>query len=139
MIDLRNAPGCSHAVDVLLKVHGGRSPILRHADARDAEAVYVDRLAVQTVGDFLTRQYNELAGAAERGVQRLDRRKELVVCDEEEVITVVAVPFDRRFGGRIAVAVPGMRMASGRRSTNGYAFSQSIVFPGITSFGGLPI
>ena len=76
--------------------------------ASHVEPVDVERLFRQSVGDlFAFDDQKSLVGAMD-GIQPVDGSEEVVVGQDEKLISVLAIPAHDFFGSRIAVAVESM-------------------------------
>jgi hypothetical protein len=108
MVDMRNALCLPDRIDVALQHVGDRSTALRRNAAAHVKAVDVQRLAAERIGDLLALDHQELLLDAEQPVQGVDRCEHVVIGEDDELISVLAVPFRDVVRRRIAVAVDGV-------------------------------
>jgi len=62
------------------------------------------------MGDLLPRQDQETPLGAEQGVQRPDAGDELVIGDDQELVSMLAIPAHYRVRRRIAVRIDRVRV-----------------------------
>src|SRR6185503_458237 len=99
------AAGRANGVDVALyHVQHARATLRRH-QPRGSEAVDVDRLVAEAVGDLLAANDEELVVETVESVERLDAGEHVVVGEHEKLVSVRPVPLRHVVRRRVAVAI----------------------------------
>ena len=87
---------------------------MRRYQFSNVQSIQVKRLVGELVCNFFAFDYQKALVSAMQGVQAVNACQKIMVGQNEEVISMLAIPADNIFGRRIAIAVEGMgvRIAS---------------------------
>ena len=110
MVDVRHAARQPDGVDIALEDVEERRAFLRIHFRLDIEAVDVNRLVAEAVRDFLALDEQKLIVLAVEGIQRVDRRQDVVVAQHEKLISVLAIPPGHHVRRAVAVTLGRVRV-----------------------------